>query len=193
MRVLNLVPALTALLPLVHCIPSPKIPANHVPRAADNIELPTKNAPIAEGLMHGNFSMSAQNNTGVGIKAVLTYDHYCHDSTFENRVTAASPFVQDCRVLRENIDGSGLWTVNVFTQHRLASYRTCAFGVDANGGEGGKRSEFKVGNGDIRDIIATSIDRFHWRANDGIERVGSKGYMACADDGLMIEWGLYHT
>jgi hypothetical protein len=85
-------------------------------------------------------------------------------------------------------------TVNVFTQHRLASYQTCAFGVDANGGIGGKSSEFKVGNGDIRDIIHTSIDRFHWSETyGGAERVGAKGYMSCKPDGLSIEWGLYHT
>ena len=105
MRVLNLVPAFAALLQAAQCAPLPKTPG--IVHPAGNVEMPTKNAPIAEGLWHGNVSTTGENNTG--IKTVLTYDHYCQNSTFENRVTTASPLVEDCLKLRDNIAGSGIW------------------------------------------------------------------------------------
>jgi hypothetical protein len=45
------------------------------------------------------------------------------------------------------------------------------------------------GNGDIRDLVRDSINRFQW---NGL--VGSKGDMHCQGLGNpAVSWGLYHT
>jgi hypothetical protein len=105
MRALSLVPAFATLLHLAHGVPSPKIPGNAL-TPPENVELPTKSLPVVAGLGHGNITLSTGNNS---IKAVSTFDRFCRDATFENRVTAASPLVDDCLKLHDNIAGSGTW------------------------------------------------------------------------------------
>ncbi len=107
MQILHIVPAFAAVLHTVHCAPSSKIPGNLF-NPPGNVEMPTKGLPITEGQFHGNNSMTAGNNTGL-IKAVSASEYFCQDSTFENRVTKASPLVDDCRTLHDNIVGSGIW------------------------------------------------------------------------------------
>ncbi|KAK4098162.1 hypothetical protein N658DRAFT_390600, partial [Parathielavia hyrcaniae] len=77
-------------------------------------------------------------------------------STFENKVSDASPLVQDCWQLFHNIAGGGTWTI--WGKHRtLAMYHTCAFGAEV---VGGMSMGLKIGNGDIRDLARDSIEMF---------------------------------
>ena len=82
-------------------------------------------------------------------------------------------------------------TVGRTSQHQLAQYGTCAFGVDAHGGIASKGA-FYVGNEDVRDVIVDSIARFQWDDN-GEEKVGTRGVMRCQPNGISVEWGIYHT
>jgi len=109
----------------------------------------------------------------------------CGGSTFENQSSGGSPTVADCRRLHDNIAGDGTWISNPNTQRTLATYGTCAFGVD-NTGLGIAR----IGNEDIRDLIRDSINRFQWN-----NLVGAKGRMTCQGPtgDQTVTWGLYHT
>ena len=108
----------------------------------------------------------------------------CGDSTFENKSSGGSPTVADCWTLYNNIVGDGTWTVWGPDHHTIATYGSCAFGVTVAG-----IGWANIGNGDIRDLVRDSINKYQW---NGL--VGSKGYMLC--QGLFdrsVEWGLYHT
>ncbi|AEO67435.1 uncharacterized protein THITE_160936 [Thermothielavioides terrestris NRRL 8126] len=92
----------------------------------------------------------------------------CDGSSYENRASPASPLVEDCLKFRDIVSGPG----------------TC--------GRDGEASYFKVGNNNIRALIADSIDQFRW-ADNGVDRVAAKGFMSCDPDGLQSGWGIYHT
>jgi len=106
----------------------------------------------------------------------------CGPSTIENQTSGGSPTVSDCMRLHDNIAGDGTWTIGPFTQRTLATYGTCAFGVNTD------IDIVKVGNEDIRDLIRDSIRLYQW---NGL--IGSKGAMRCQGLGGSITWGLYHT
>lgn len=120
----------------------------------------------------------------------------CGDSTFVNQNSAASPLVDDCLRIVDNLSvrpvgstGRASWEVESFVkqQHQLVEYGSCAFGV-----QGGKDGDayFLVGNQDIIDIIHTSIEKF---AAAGT--VGAKGEMVCRAGSFppTVTWGIYHT
>ncbi|KAJ6179583.1 hypothetical protein N7519_010044 [Penicillium mononematosum] len=114
----------------------------------------------------------------------------CGDSTFINQSTGGSPLVADCQHLARNIAGGGTWKVT-FTdsQHQLAQYGTCAFGIE---GDNPMNTAY-VGNQDIIDVINTSIAKFQWEG-----KIGTKGTMACqSQKGIMgtplMTWGTITT
>ncbi|KAK3361557.1 putative necrosis-inducing factor-domain-containing protein [Lasiosphaeria ovina] len=108
----------------------------------------------------------------------------CDNSSFENQSTGGSPTVGDCQRLANNIAGDGTWTVWTGTQHQIAQYGTCAFGITTVTGFWAN-----IGNGDVRDIIGDSIRRFQW---NGL--VGAKGEMNCQGSGSPhVKWAIYHT
>jgi len=114
----------------------------------------------------------------------------CKQSTYENETSDASPDVDDCKQLAENIKNGGTWSVTATgSQHQLAQYGTCAFGAQ---GANKNLNTAYIGNSDIIDVITASIDQF---ATDG--KIGAKGTMECqsakgdvatAD----MTWGIYH-
>ena len=86
-----------------------------------------------------------------------------------HKVSGASPAVADCWRLHDNIVGDGHVDGVVDGVATLATYGTCAFGVQlADLGPG------KVGNGDIRDLVRDSIAKFSWN-----ELFGAKGVVSC--------------
>ncbi|KAK4122095.1 hypothetical protein N657DRAFT_646748 [Parathielavia appendiculata] len=98
----------------------------------------------------------------------------------------ASPKVDDCWRLHDNIAGDGTWTVSGWVQRTLATYGTCAVGVQS-----GTLELFKVGNGDIRALMRDSIQKF-----GGAGVVGAAGRMECQVVGVgttTVYWGIYHT
>ncbi|KAK4121530.1 hypothetical protein N657DRAFT_577352 [Parathielavia appendiculata] len=110
----------------------------------------------------------------------------CGDSTFENQSSGGSPRVADCWRLHDNIAGDGTWTVWGPNHRTLATYGTCAFGVTCD-----SAGPTEIGNGDIRDLVRDSINRF-----GGAGVVGAKGRMKCESPfgvWVDVEWGLYHT
>lgn len=109
----------------------------------------------------------------------------CGDSTFVDESSPASPLISDCQHLASNIAGGGTWTIGEDDQRTLATYGTCAFGVEVESGFVGY-----VGNQDIIDLINSSIEMFAWGA-----LVGAKGEMSCQGPGggSITDWGLYHT
>lgn len=118
-------------------------------------------------------------------------DNHCGDSTFENRVSSASPSVADCRQLAENIKSDDTWLTWNGGHTTLVKYGSCAFGVEGEGFSSLKN--FYVGNEDIRDLIFDSIARFEWEG-----KVGSRGVVQCQDfssfaKNVKVEWGIFHT
>ncbi|KAF7556019.1 hypothetical protein G7Z17_g1692 [Cylindrodendrum hubeiense] len=116
----------------------------------------------------------------------------CGDSTFENESSDASPSVDDCKHIIQNIQGDGgtSWSIQVVGKHqrKIAHYGTCAFGVQATKVNG--NVNFKIGGQDVIDIINNSIDQF---GGSGV--IGAKGDMKCNGNVKKqnAEWGIYHT
>ncbi|KAK3984561.1 putative necrosis-inducing factor-domain-containing protein [Cladorrhinum sp. PSN332] len=108
---------------------------------------------------------------------------FCGHSTFENRSSGGSPWINDCWVLHNNIAGDGRWGIWGLGWRTLATYGSCAFGVEAIQMPD---SFIFVGNEDIRDLIRDSIARFSWNG-----RVGSYGETDCGT--TETHWGVYHT
>jgi hypothetical protein len=58
----------------------------------------------------------------------------------------------------------------------------------------GKAAVFEVGNEDIRDIIADPAFAFCWVEKMMMStRSEQRRVMRCQPDGLLIDWGIYHT
>ncbi|PLB49726.1 hypothetical protein P170DRAFT_447329 [Aspergillus steynii IBT 23096] len=116
----------------------------------------------------------------------------CQESTFEDQITDASPSIDDCLTIIENIEGDGTsdwthWVVGM--PHREILWAgTCAFGVEATKVHG--NVDFVVGGQDVIDIINESVKRF---GRDG--KVGAKGEMNCNGNIRQqpVLWGIYHT
>ncbi|KAF7554695.1 hypothetical protein G7Z17_g2698 [Cylindrodendrum hubeiense] len=116
----------------------------------------------------------------------------CGDSSFEDNTSDASPTVDDCKTIITNIEGDATteWTTLVVgeEQREIASYGSCAFGVEATETTG--NANFQVGGQDVIDIINSAINRFGGSGN-----IGAQGEMDCngniKDQG--VKWGIYHT
>jgi len=115
-------------------------------------------------------------------------EDYCGDSTFEDQTSDVSPTVSDCLQIATNIAVEGDWTTQTTGgQRELVSYGSCKFGVERSGSLNGNVN-FVVGNQDIINIIASSVNMF-----GGSGRVGAKGTMNCQGNikGQSVLWGLY--
>lgn len=116
----------------------------------------------------------------------------CHDSSFENETSDASPLVKDCEDIIKNIEGDGTtqWTVQTFNmnQKKIASAGTCAFGVEATKVDG--NVDFDFGGQDLIDIINTVVEKF---SKNG--KIGAKGDLHCNGNikSQPVRWGIYHT
>ncbi|CAK7219748.1 hypothetical protein SBRCBS47491_003955 [Sporothrix bragantina] len=113
----------------------------------------------------------------------------CQSSSFIDQTSDASPSVDDCMQIVNNIVGTdGEWTTQVVgkNQRQLVSYGSCKFGVQATDEHG--NVNFVVAAQDIVDIITDSIQQF-----GGSGKIGAKGYMDCSGNinSQDIEWGLY--
>jgi hypothetical protein len=71
-------------------------------------ELPVGSIQIAKGLWYSNTTTIASNDTDPA-RSTSESVNVCGQSTFENRVTEASPLAKDCLSLRDNIAGEGRW------------------------------------------------------------------------------------
>lgn len=115
----------------------------------------------------------------------------CGESNFEDRTSAASPSVSDCRQMIRNIEGdaSTQWTHRITGHREVLSYGSCHFGIERTGGTGGA-VEFRVGGQDVIDIIKEAINRF-----GGGGKVGARGVMPCdgTTDNTKVDvlWGIY--
>ncbi|KAI1833998.1 hypothetical protein DTO006G1_7751 [Penicillium roqueforti] len=112
----------------------------------------------------------------------------CGSSTFINQSSGGSPLVADCQHLARNIAGGGTWTVSASgSQHQLAQYGTCAFGI-----QGQVLETAHIGNQDIIDVINSSIAKFKWEG-----KIGAKGTMGCQtvtkSGNTPMTWGIYHA
>ncbi|KAK9321250.1 putative necrosis-inducing factor-domain-containing protein [Lipomyces orientalis] len=112
----------------------------------------------------------------------------CGDSTFIDGSSSGSPTVADCLQLAANIAGGGTWTEIGSGFKTLATYGTCAFGVQVDVAVAGL---FNVGNQDIIDLINSSNELFNW---NGL--MGASGQMPCQQplgDPVPVNWAIYHT
>ncbi|OIW30765.1 hypothetical protein CONLIGDRAFT_614022 [Coniochaeta ligniaria NRRL 30616] len=113
----------------------------------------------------------------------------CGDSSFTNQGSDASPSVDDCMGIVDNIKGTqGEWEVEnaVEEQHQIVQFGGCKFGVQGKSING--NVNFHVGAQDIVDIITSAVSMY-----GGSGKVGAKGNMDCRGDvsTVPIEWGLY--
>ncbi|KAK4232911.1 putative necrosis-inducing factor-domain-containing protein [Achaetomium macrosporum] len=183
MQIFNLL-AIAAFFAMIHCAPK-NITSDQL---SGHFQPPHGHIQPSNGVWYRN---SSTDDTQ-GAKLTLDNVNVCGASSFENQASTGSPLAKGCLKLRRNLAGPGIWPVDVFSQHTLAKYGTCAFGVNANGGVDGKATVFKVGNEDIRDMIAHSIFIFRWE-DAGLNKVGTRGFMPCQPDGLLIERVIYHA
>lgn len=79
---------------------------SNTPAAVDGPRIPSGSVLIAEGVWHRN---GTDNGTDLGHELWAHGINDCGASTFENRASAASPLVQDCWRLHDNIAGPGTW------------------------------------------------------------------------------------
>lgn len=115
----------------------------------------------------------------------------CHDSTFENETSDASPLVEDCLQIISNIEGDAStdFTHQVVgeNQRQILQYGSCAFGIEATATNG--NADFTVGGQDVIDIINDAVSRFGAGG-----KIGAKGQMKCSGNvkDQDVEWGIYH-
>ncbi|KAK4182239.1 putative necrosis-inducing factor-domain-containing protein [Podospora australis] len=125
-------------------------------------------------------------NNGTISNTVYTYCK--EDQTTEVQTSDASPFIQDCQVLMNNIAGDGVWEVwQVSHQKQIAHYRSCAFGVEVEYVP--MRITQMVGNGDIMRAITNLIDANAKAGRNSGGRVGGKGHWDCSAQGVF--WSVY--
>jgi len=113
----------------------------------------------------------------------------CGASSFVDQTSDASPSVDDCMGIVNNIQNTqGEWEIEnaVEEQHQIVQNGNCKFGVQGKKING--NIDFHVGAQDIVDIITDAIKQF-----GGSGKVGAKGNMDCKGDvsTVPIEWGLY--
>ncbi|ERS96515.1 hypothetical protein HMPREF1624_06719 [Sporothrix schenckii ATCC 58251] len=113
----------------------------------------------------------------------------CESSSFIDQTSDASPSVDDCMHLVNNIIGTdGSWWKDTafLQQHQVAGYGSCNFGIQATDLHG--NAQYQIQAQDIVDIVTESVKLF-----GGSGKVGAKGYMDC--DGNVnsqdVLWGLY--
>lgn len=113
----------------------------------------------------------------------------CQDSSFVDQTSDASPPVDDCMGIVNNIKGTqGEWTIQTAgkSQHKIASYGDCKFGVEARNLHG--NVEFHVGAQDIIDIITEAASLY---GSGG--KLGAEGNVSCWGNvnDQDIKWGIY--
>lgn len=127
--------------------------------------------------------------------ASAVHNFYCNINgyTYTNEGSGGSPTNGDCKVLVANIDKDGAWKVMENTQHQIAEYESCAFGVEPAGHT--TADIVIVGNGDIQTVINEAIKQF-----GGGGRVGASGFMYCkkftdiwSGEYAKMKWGIYHN
>ncbi|KGO76570.1 Peptidoglycan-binding Lysin subgroup [Penicillium italicum] len=109
----------------------------------------------------------------------------CSGYTYQDETTSA--IVDDCKTIIKNIQGTnGEWTTGIGHQRAIATFGSCAFGVQNVGVTGDVT--YHTGSQDIVSIITEAISKYEWNG-----RVGAKGYMECDGDAghQKVEWGLY--
>lgn len=121
-----------------------------------------------------------------GLNVVCEVD--AHD--YDNETSGASPLISDCEIMKNNIKGGGDWKVYPDGRHhQLIQAGTCAFGVE---GQGINSARFKIGNGDIYNMITNSIRDF---GKDG--KVGASGIIGCglqgAEGAIDVKWNILHN
>jgi len=102
----------------------------------------------------------------------------CGTSSFTDHTSSASPSVNDCMGIVNNIQNTqGEWEVEnaVEQQHQIVQSGSCKLGVQGKSING--NVNFHVGAQDIVDIINSSIKQF-----GGSGKVGAKGTMSCKGD-----------
>ncbi|KAK3338706.1 Ecp2 effector protein [Neurospora tetraspora] len=121
-----------------------------------------------------------------------------------------SPKWGDCLQLRANIDSGGSWQFFSGRQTVIASYESCAIGVETSKGTlAGTLT--KIGNIDLIKIVEYTEAMLINKGGDQVAtdrngkkyvkwdaKVGSKGTMECyqlvlRNNKFGVDWGLYHT
>lgn len=107
-----------------------------------------------------------------------------------DETTGASPEIDDCKVMMDNISGGGDWQVQPeLLHHQIVQYGTCAFGLASNDI---KFRKIKIGNGDIINMVTNSIRNY---GKDG--KVGASGTIRCSvmggTDSVDMRWNILHN
>ncbi|KAK4160688.1 hypothetical protein QBC43DRAFT_359167 [Cladorrhinum sp. PSN259] len=131
--------------------------------------------------------------TNLSVPSDATLSSFCHNLSWENQVSDASPEWDDCDWLFRDLGtqhwANWDWTVTQ-KQNKIIDHRTCVIG-----GQRWEKGGSKVGADDLRGILRYSLDNYKYTYGDGIARVGSKGQMQCGDNLVadQVNWGLYHS
>jgi hypothetical protein len=91
---------------IIKCAP---LTSNTISPSTD-IKILPGSIKIAEGVWVTNITFRGTEDDYNGHQFPAQTKH-CSESRYENRVSEASPSVHDCRVLHNNIAGSGKWYV----------------------------------------------------------------------------------
>lgn len=111
-----------------------------------------------------------------------------------NETSDASPTVNDCNKLADEIPGGHTWYAGGKIQKTLKTYGTCAFGVT---NRGARKTTAKIGNDDIRKIVWAAVAKNGRPDSKGVMRLAANGYMSCqqmlSSGWLPVDWSIYHT
>jgi len=110
----------------------------------------------------------------------------CSDATFNNNTASYSAPVADCQQMRNNIVGSGTWTLQPGEALVMIKYGNCSLSMGNQAG-----SDFVyVGNDDLRDLIADSITKFSFG-----DQVSTYGDVLCQSSLVLtnrwVHWQLF--
>ncbi|KAK3344670.1 putative necrosis-inducing factor-domain-containing protein [Neurospora tetraspora] len=121
---------------------------------------------------------------------------FCRGGGIFNKTSDGSPWVDDCKIIIQNISpNGGTWHYMTGTQRTLVSHKSCALGIESTDGVP-KALQTLVGDLDITEWIQKSIDRF--RSSEEQGKVGSYGDTQCISqtfkgDEYSLRWGLYRN
>ncbi|CCC13679.1 hypothetical protein SMACR_07245 [Sordaria macrospora] len=121
---------------------------------------------------------------------------FCKGGGYFNATSEGSPWVDDCKIIIQNISPKGgTWRYMTGSQRTLVSHKSCALGIESTDGVPPALQTY-IGDLDISEWIQKSIDKYASKKEQG--KVGSYGDTQCPSthfkgDEYGMRWGLYRA
>ncbi|KAK3392318.1 putative necrosis-inducing factor-domain-containing protein [Sordaria brevicollis] len=132
--------------------------------------------------------------TGLSVSKRDKNKDWCKGGGYYNATSEGSPWVDDCKIIIQNITpNGGTWHYMTGKQRTLVSHKSCGLGIQSTAGVPAGLSTL-IGDKDITEWIQKSIERFASKKEQG--KVGSYGDAQCTcemwhQEEFGMRWGLY--